>query len=147
MKDFELEKINFEGLLTLLEHNMWDIEKEKNEDKKKKLSKLECKIMNELQKFYNIDYIYITEDNNGVKHVCDDEIKEFYVWSRDLFTDEIVKLIDVSTDRKFCDYVLTKKTMKEFLEENNINLEIEHYRKEELKEIFDNLNNQIKLTK
>lgn len=147
MKDFELEKINFEDLLTLLEHTIWDIKKEKNENKKKKLSKLECSIMNELQKFYDIDYLFITEDINGVKHLCEDETKQYYVWSRDLFTNEIVKLIDVSTDRKFCDYILTKKTFKEFLEENNINLEIENYRKEELKEIFDNLNNQIKLTK
>ena len=146
-KKTKLNELSFVELQTQLEHTFWNIDKEEKENKKEKLQKLKFEIIDELQKFYDIDYLYITLNSKNENHLCDDDIKNYYVWSRDIFTNEIVKLTDVSTDRKFCDYILERRSLKEIMEENNIKVEINYYRKEELKVLFDEINNQIKLTK
>ncbi len=145
VNQFKLEKLDFVELQTLLEHTSWNIDSAKTEKEKEKFIKVKYEIIDELQKFYDIDDLSITEDINGVKHACEDEIKQYYVWSRDLFTNEIVKLIDISTDRKYCDYILERKSLKELIDENGINTEINYFRKDEVKELFDSVNNQIKL--
>ncbi len=146
-KQLKLDGLNFEELQTLLELIIWNIGEAETEELKEKFTKFKYEIIDELQKFYCIEDVYITLDNKNESHLCDDEIKNYYVWSRDIFTNEIVKLTDVSTDRKYCDYILERRSLKEFIEENNIDIETEYYRKEELKVLFDEINNQIKLIK
>ena len=146
-KQLKLDGLNFEELQTQLELIIWNIDASETEELKERFTKFEYEIIDELQKFYCIDDLYITLDNKNEKHLCDDEIKDYYVWSIDIFTNEIVKLTDVSTERKYCDYIFERRSLKELIEENNIDIETEYYRKEELETLFNEITKQIKLTK
>ena len=59
-KKTKLNELSFVELQTQLEHTFWNIDKETKENKTEKLQKLKFEIIDELQKFYSIEYLYIT---------------------------------------------------------------------------------------